>query len=724
MSLRAATSRQVPRVGRLASRLDEVLRAGQIRWSATGAREGDGSNVGDQANPFRSHGGHSFGPPVVAPVPTLPAPPPSPPPAVADMAGLNVELRQFRDLLEQQVALTAAQARRVFQLREQIEIAHADMAKREAEHGVYARALESAQRELQEQLRQVDEQLTGALASLDEERRVGRVSAEDHAKVAAQLRSEAENLRSERSAARELLQEALAGEVAARRARGNLQAEFNALQRSHDAVVAMLESQRSENAELQETFDNERERLRAQQAALSSALESAKAERDGCEERLRQAEEELEACRSRADSSDDEEWELRSMVSDRDAELAQKNAKVQELKEQIRNMVDYNKQRAKLEEELARCANELAALRAETESKSVYNAQELERLLREQQELQNRLVTCDQAVAAERKHVQAEKAALARNIEECEDALDARKREFDTLEAEAKRTEQEMQRKIAELEYGRNAFSKLMEEKDECERDLAECRRLLGEQRAKVDRLARELDLAKEENRAMKAENEAKQRALEEANATTDELRAADAARAEELARARQRIEELQVQVYSLEIFKETAKEHYQRKLRESNKCEDALKACEEKLKAETPSEAEAEAERKRQEKAKERETKRNKEKQPSDQEIKNMIGRAQPVARAAVAAAESGEGGAWEDEFYMALREWDAAWKKYEQARVDRANRPPETMWRQRYENEASNELFAKVIRFGQALKAKGAPAEVKQVVQQIIGG
>ena len=530
-------------------RLDEVLRAGQAHLVLKIGSLGDGSNVGDRASPFSSQEGYSFGPPV-PPVPTLPPQPTAVSPEV-NMAGLNGELRE---LLQEQVFLTAAQARRVFQLREQLETAHASIAEQEATHNVYKKRLEAAQRELERQLHQVDQRLTEALASLEEARRSGRVKEEHVAKQEAELRSEAKAMREERNAARERFREALEKESAEKRLRGALQTQLDALQQKHAEVVAKLETQRDENAELQGAIDAERARLLSRQYELTDELEDAKAERDGCEARLRQVQGELQAHRSSVNLKGDMEMELLMRVSERDAKLIQKGEEIQtlesqlqECKEKMDDMIEHNRLRfersRKQVDEVAKDRNAmqlqidalksdlelydkaLAKAEKEKEERIAYGAKRQEELLLENQDLENRLRLYGRE---HDQHIAAEKAELKRRVEECERKL-----------AEARLLNQK-------LEYMRNTSSQLHKEKDETERALSECE-----------------DKLKECERMLEAELR-----KTEPNADT-------------LARARQKIEELTAQIDmmpglqdSVELLKKIVTEK-----------ENKIKKCEAKLK-------------------------------------------------------------------------------------------------------------------------------------------
>jgi len=104
---------------------------------------------------------------------------------------------------------------------------------------------------------------------------------------------------------------------------------------------------------------------------------------------------------------------------------------------------------------------------------------------------------------------------------------------------------------------------------------------------------------------------------------------------------------------------------------------------------------------------------------------VANMDWKAQKIARVVLEAAESGQGGAWENDMYQALKEYDKAWKAHDQYRETRASTGPETMWGQAAAHKRDDALFDVVISKGRVVRqvAKSAPTTVKAVVTRVIG-
>jgi len=348
MSVRRGASAPQPLVGRRSLRLDEVLRAGQAHAIAvaTGMPGSErnssmfGGGGGSGQSQDTARGGtrassFSFGRARVHPVPAFPRAPQ--PPRPTNVAKLRAELAALQKTVAERDEVTFEQAQRIFALREQLEGARASLSEQAAEQEAYRAALEVAQRELEEQLVQVQTGLEAALAALEEERRAGRISAEEAARMAATLRSEAESMRTERDAAQQLLKGFVAEAAAARKELRAREAELNDLRQNNEMLARQLAASREDNEELQRAFDVERHRLLTTHDKLQSQLASRVQELSGCERRCKDSEAKLAAEKARGDALQEREFELMGELADRDSELARKDAEIQALKKALQD---------------------------------------------------------------------------------------------------------------------------------------------------------------------------------------------------------------------------------------------------------------------------------------------------------------------------------------------------------------------------------------------------
>ena len=268
----------------------------------------------------------------------MPAFPRAPqPPRPTNVAKLRAELAALQKTVAERDEVTFEQAQRIFALREQLEGARASLSEQAAEQEAYRAALEVAQRELEEQLVQVQTGLEAALAALEEERRAGRISAEEAARMAATLRSEAESMRTERDAAQQLLKGFVAEAAAARKELRAREAELNDLRQNNEMLARQLAASREDNEELQRAFDVERHRLLTTHDKLQSQLASRVQELSGCERRCKDSEAKLAAEKARGDALQEREFELMGELADRDSELARKDAEIQALKKALQD---------------------------------------------------------------------------------------------------------------------------------------------------------------------------------------------------------------------------------------------------------------------------------------------------------------------------------------------------------------------------------------------------
>ena len=327
----------LPSLSRLALRNVAAVGAppGSERGSSLSGGGGGSNRPQDTARGGTRGSSFSFGRVTIRQVPTLPRAPSRPGPT--NMVRLRSDLTVLQTTVAEAEQVTFEDAQKIFTLREQLDVARASLSERVADHEAYRVALEAAQRELQEQVAQVERGHAEALALLEAERRAGRISAEEANRIAATLQSEADAMREERDAARELLVSAAKDANGARNELRAREAELNDLRQTNEALARKLAASREDNEELQRAFDVERNRLLLAHDKLQSQLTSRTQELSGCKRRCKDSDAKLAAEKARGDAIQDREFELMGELAERDSELARKDVEIKAVKKALQD---------------------------------------------------------------------------------------------------------------------------------------------------------------------------------------------------------------------------------------------------------------------------------------------------------------------------------------------------------------------------------------------------
>jgi len=331
----------LPSLSRLALRNVAAVGAppGSERGSSLSGGGGGSNRPQDTARGGTRGSSFSFGRVTIRQVPTLPRAPSRPGPT--NMVRLRSDLTVLQTTVAEAEQVTFEDAQKIFTLREQLDVARASLSERVADNEAYRVALQAAQRELLEQVAQVEKGHAAALALLEAERRAGRISAEEANRIAATLQSEADAMCEERDAARELL---VSASLAANATRNNLSAretELNDLRQNNEALARQLARQlaasRENNEELQRVFDVEVNRLLLAHEKLESQLTNRTQELSGCVRRCKDSDAKLAAEKARGDAIPDREIELMGELAERDSELARKDVEIKAVKKALQD---------------------------------------------------------------------------------------------------------------------------------------------------------------------------------------------------------------------------------------------------------------------------------------------------------------------------------------------------------------------------------------------------